>query len=103
MFEDVISSPVTFTVCMPLIPIQKSQFYKDGILTCTEPCSGHHLPNHAVLAVGYGQENGKDYWLVKNSWGAGWGEQGYFRLTRNMTGKQGCVAPIGFPHIFEKN
>jgi len=35
--------------------------------------------NHAVLAVGYDQ----DYWLIRNSWGASWGERGYIRLTRN--------------------
>jgi len=36
--------------------------------------------NHAVVAVGYGNEDGMDYWLIKNSWGADWGDNGFFRM-----------------------
>jgi len=44
--------------------------------------------NHAVALVGYGTENGKDYWLIKNSWGTGWGENGFGKIERgvNMCG-----------------
>lgn len=38
--------------------------------------------DHAVLAIGYGEEDGKPYWLVKNSWGDKWGENGFFRIPR---------------------
>ncbi|EAR88193.1 papain family cysteine protease (macronuclear) [Tetrahymena thermophila SB210] len=58
------------------------QFYKKGI-SAPKFCSKTTL-NHAVLLTGYGIDNGVEFWNVKNSWGAKWGEQGYFRLKRGV-------------------
>lgn len=56
--------------------------------------------NHAVLVVGYGtdEESGLNYYLVKNSWGTGWGQDGYFKIERgvNMCGLADCAS---FPDI----
>jgi KDEL-tailed cysteine endopeptidase len=58
------------------------QFYKSGVLTSSK--CGTNL-DHGVLVVGYGHDSSLnvDYWKVKNSWGASWGENGYIRILRN--------------------
>ncbi|XP_051901078.1 cathepsin W-like isoform X3 [Pristis pectinata] len=66
----------TITVLMDLKPLQH---YKKGIIrsnSCTK------ISNHAVLIVGYGIESNMPYWIIKNSWGAAWGEEGYARIYR---------------------
>ncbi|CAD5224423.1 unnamed protein product [Bursaphelenchus xylophilus] len=55
------------------------QFYNGGIISVEH--QEWHL-SHAVLVVGYGVEKDVPYWIVKNSWGDGYGEQGYFRVYR---------------------
>jgi len=57
------------------------QFHDGGI---------HNAPqcnddiNHAILIVGYGEDNGIPYWIIKNQWGPSWGDNGFFKLIRGQ-------------------
>jgi len=53
--------------------------YKSGVYSHT---SGDLLGGHAVKLIGYGTENGKDYWLAQNSWTTSWGDQGLFKIAK---------------------
>uniref|UniRef100_A0A671RUM1 Pro-cathepsin H-like n=1 Tax=Sinocyclocheilus anshuiensis TaxID=1608454 RepID=A0A671RUM1_9TELE len=66
--------------------------YRDGIYTSTKCHNTTDMVNHAVLAVGYAEQNGTPYWIVKNSWGTNWGINGYFYIERgkNMCGLAAC-------------
>jgi cathepsin L len=62
------------------------QHYSDGIYG-DDACSQINT-DHCVAIVGYGSENGQDYFILRNSWGSDWGEQGYMRMVR---GKNMCA------------
>lgn len=67
------------------------QFYKNGIVDDVK--CGTNL-DHGVLVVGYGNENGKDYWLVKNSWGPRWGDNGYIKIARSNSTRDAGICGI---------
>ena len=55
--------------------------YKSGVYQYT---TGNALGGHAVKMIGYGTENGVDYWLCQNSWTTTWGDGGYFKILRGQ-------------------
>merc|ERR1711931_311941 len=67
-----------------------SQLYSGGVYT-SNTCSSSRL-NHAVTCVGYGTDSGTPYWTVKNSWGTGWGDNGYILMHRNYNNMCGVAA-----------
>lgn len=70
--------------------------YKSGVYfdaACTDTV------NHGVLVIGYGNLDGKDYWLVKNSWGLNFGDQGYIRMARNSGNHCGIASYPSYPEI----
>lgn len=79
------------------------QFYKSGVIT-DDSCGARGDIDHGVLAVGHGidEETQEPYFLVKNSWGAKWGDKGYVKMSRNSKNKFGMCAILkmaSFPEV----
>lgn len=76
--------------------------YAGGVYTTDSCKQDPQSVNHAVLAVGYGYDakTKLNYWIVKNSWGYGWGEEGYFRIKRgaNLCGVATCAS---YPQLIQ--
>jgi len=74
--------------------------YKSGVYDDRACKSNLRGLNHAVLLVGYGTTDlGKDYWLLKNSWGRSWGENGYIRIARNRRNQCGVATYAVLPRL----
>ena len=78
--------------------ITSFQLYLSGVYS--DPNCGTKL-DHGVLIVGYGHDDDSnlDYWIVKNSWGTRWGEQGYMRMERNSDRLHGMCGIAMIPSI----
>lgn len=76
------------------------QLYKSGVYY-DSGCSRIYL-SHAVLLVGYGTDETSvipDYYIIKNSWGTEWGDQGYIYMARNMKNSCGVATMASYPII----
>ncbi|GAB6024156.1 hypothetical protein CHUAL_008867 [Chamberlinius hualienensis] len=68
-------------------------FYKEGIYSDNNCKTRMDEMNYVVVIVGYGTDKttGREYWILKNSWGTNWGEDGYMRLARNENNQCGIA------------
>ena len=91
ILQAVASQPVSIAI----LASHDFQFYESGVLT--GECESTSF-SHAVTAIGYGtSDDGIKYWLMKNSWGADWGEDGYIRIQRDSGAPEGLCGLAKLP------
>jgi len=75
------------------------QFYTSGVYSQRNCPNQMSQLDHGVTVEGWGVENGQAYWLVKNSWGSGWGESGYIKMARNAGNMCGIATMAAYPVV----
>ncbi|CAG2118315.1 unnamed protein product [Medioppia subpectinata] len=73
------------------------KFYKSGVYVEPKCKNGFKDLHHAMVVVGYGADNGVDYWLMKNSWGLAYGDAGYIKMARNRDNQCGVATYALYP------
>ena len=82
--EDIMQELRTQGSVQAVMEVHQDLFlYQAGVYTNTN--TGPVLGRHAVRILGWGEEEGRKYWRVANSWGKHWGERGTFRIQRGQT------------------
>ncbi|XP_074568957.1 senescence-specific cysteine protease SAG39-like [Curcuma longa] len=84
LLEAVARQPVSVSVSIPVDNAKFFQFHGAGVFTGIG-CGPDDDINHSMTAVGYGtDQNGTDYWILKNSYGSKWGDNGYIKMARGV-------------------
>lgn len=93
--QDVMDAIANLGPLSILVDASSWSWYESGIFNGCDYAQNISL-DHAVNVVGYGTENSTDYWIVRNSWSAGWGENGFIRLAKPSVPE--CGWNIGAAH-----
>jgi len=77
------------------------QLYGSGVYNDPTCQNGWNQLDHGVTVVGYNhdKDSGLDYWIVKNSWGADWGQEGCIWMARNLQNQCGIATDATFPTV----
>ena len=96
---DLLEKVVTYGPAAVAVDSISADFhFYDGDIYDEPDCSSEYL-DHGVGVVGYGAEDGVKFWIVRNSWGTDWGEDGYIRMSRDKNNQCGIATQASIPTV----